>query len=124
MALKDLETLVDERLNISWQCALADQKAKCILGSNKGGVISRGRQDTVLLHSTSVRSNLQYCMQLWGSQHTKDMDSSGFREGHKDDQRLEAPFLQRWAEENGSVESGEEKTPEEKKFFTQRAVRC
>lgn len=130
LLLKGLEVLVDERLNISWQCALADQKSKHILGSNKSSVISRGREETIPLHHTCVRSQLQYCVQLWGPLHTKDTDPSGFREGHKDDHRPGAPFLQRWAEEGGGVEAGEEKAPErphsslpepkEKKFFTQR----
>lgn len=94
LLLKDLEVLVDERLNISWQCALADQKATCILGSNKGSVISRGRQEIVPLRSTFVRSHLQYCMQLWGHQHTKDVDPLRFRKGHRDNQRPETPSLQ------------------------------
>ena len=109
LLLKGLEVLVDERLNISWQCALADQKSKHILGSNKSSVISRGREETISLHHTCVRSQLQYCVQLWGPLHTKDTDPSGFREGHKDDYRPGASPVWEKAERPGTVQLGEEK---------------
>ncbi|KFW63358.1 hypothetical protein AS28_10338, partial [Pygoscelis adeliae] len=67
---KDLGVLVDEKLNMSWQCVLTAQKANCITRS----VASRLREVILPLYSALVRPHPEHCVQLWSPQHKKDMD--------------------------------------------------
>ena len=59
---------------MSWQCALADQKANHILGGIKRSVTRRLREVILPLCCALVRLHLEYCIQFWCSQHKKDME--------------------------------------------------
>ncbi|KAJ7406943.1 hypothetical protein BTVI_64478 [Pitangus sulphuratus] len=60
---------------MSQQCALSAQKPNYIPGCIKSSVANRLREVILPLYSTLLRPYLEYCVQLWGPQHRKDMDS-------------------------------------------------
>ncbi|KAK4826183.1 hypothetical protein QYF61_006127 [Mycteria americana] len=73
-AEKDLGVLMDEKLDMSRQCALTARNANRILGCITRSMASRSRDVILPLYSALVRPHLEYCIQLWSPQHKKDMD--------------------------------------------------
>ena len=73
-AKKDLGILVDCKLDVNWQCALATLKASCILGCIKRIVVSRVREAILPFYSVLVRPHMEYCIQMWSPQYRRDMD--------------------------------------------------
>ncbi|PKU42132.1 rna-directed dna polymerase from mobile element jockey- hypothetical protein [Limosa lapponica baueri] len=90
---KDLGVLVDEKLNMSWQCVLAAPKANCILGCIERIVASKSREVILPLCSGETPPGILHPALGSSAQEGHGPVRMGPPEGHEDNHRAGACLL-------------------------------
>jgi len=93
-AERDVGVLTDERLDMSWQCALAAQRANRVLSCIKRSEASRSRGDSApLLCSGETSPGILRSALEPPAQEEHGTVGAGPKEGYKNDPRAGAPLL-------------------------------
>ena len=92
-AERDLGVLIDERLDMSRQCALAAQRANCVLGCIKRSVASRAREVILLLCSGETSPGVLRSALEPSAQEGHGTVGAGPKEGYRNDSKAGAPLL-------------------------------
>ena len=108
---KDLEVLVDGKLDMSQRCALTAQKANHISGCIKRSVVSRSREVLLSLYSELVMPHLLHPDVESSVQERCRPVGAHPEEGHKNDPKDWTPPVWGQAEIAWAVQHGEEKAP-------------
>jgi len=101
---KDLGVFVDQKLNMSQQCALAAQKVNCVLGCIRREAVRRYRVEVVYLCPYEAPSGILYPGLGPSVEERCGIFEEGPEEGHEDDERSGAPLIWRQAERAGLVQ--------------------
>jgi len=106
---ENLGVLVDEKVDITPQCALTVQRANHILGCIKSSVACRSRDGSLSLFSgESPRGVLRPAVEPLAQERHEPV-GAGTEEGDKNDPRAGAPLIWGRAERVGVAQPGEEK---------------
>jgi len=108
---KGLRVMIDEKLSITQQCALAAQKTSHILGCIKSSVASKSRAVILLVYSALVRPPPGVLLPALEPSAQKRYGTVGVgpEKGHKNGQRDGTPLLRRKAERIRVAQPGEQK---------------
>ena len=104
---------MDGKENMSQKCALAVQKANCILDCIKRSLASRVREVILPLYCALVRPHLEYYVQMGSPLYGSEMDLLEHIQRRATKVILEKEYFlcDKRLRELGTVQHGEEKAP-------------